>query len=127
MRVIDTLITDRKAGAKYNATDLNRMGAALNYIKDLLVGKCGFVVPWTAKTDWAVDDEPAASQMAAYLDCVKDCRAKLAVAIQAPETMARLTVDGANDIERILKEADQLIANIQAAWFYAGEVNAGEV
>ena len=123
------LLTCRDAVRRgaYNASDLNRVGAALNYIKALLVGQCGFLVDWTAKTDWTVSGEPTAGQMADYLSHVKDCRAKLAVAIQAPETMVRLTVDGANDIEKILVACDDTVKRIKLSFWYSGEIWCGEV
>lgn len=78
--VIDTLITDRTAadvarvhelavkgyagmtaaelaewlaGVKgaYNAVDLNRVGTALNYLRDRLTGVCGRDITWQAKTE----------------------------------------------------------------------------
>ena len=41
------------AGMKgaYNAVDLNRVGAALNYLRDLLTGVCGRDITWQAKTE----------------------------------------------------------------------------
>ena len=86
MSIIDTLITDRtqsdvtrwrtlhdrgwggmtegekaewSAGVKgaYNATDLNRVGEAIEYIADLF-GGFGFPMAITPKTDWAIKDIP---------------------------------------------------------------------
>lgn len=74
--IIDTLITDRTtsdvarvhelavkgyagmtaaelAGMKgaYNDVDLNRVGTALNYLRDRLTGVCGRDITWQAKTE----------------------------------------------------------------------------
>ena len=38
-----------------------------------------------------------------------------------------LTWSGANDIERILLDVEQLINNMAAAWYYSGDLYAGEV
>lgn len=41
------------AGMKgaYNAVDLNRVGTALNYLRDRLTGVCGRDITWQAKTE----------------------------------------------------------------------------
>ena len=38
MTIIDALVTDRTAGAYYNASDLNRVGEAMQYVAGLLNG-----------------------------------------------------------------------------------------
>ena len=35
----------------YNAVDLNRVGTALNYLRDRLTGVCGRDITWLAKTE----------------------------------------------------------------------------
>ena len=128
MNIIDTLITNR-TGGHYNATDLNRVGAAIAYIATRLT-TAGYSVPVTPKTDWVAGDIPSATQMAAYLADVAAIRAALAVRPTTPSTppdMDDLTVEEANDIERILADVDGLVSNMMAAYFYSGEIYSGEV
>lgn len=113
----------------YNAADLNRVGAALNYVRDRL-RSAGYAVSWTAKTDWTQQAEPTRSQMEKYLGCVADIRAKLAVTPDTPQPpgdMSGLTYQQANDIEKILVTVDDLITKMAQAWFLSGEIYSGEV
>ena len=140
--VIDTLITDRTeadverarglvakgfsamtadeqaewlTGMKgaYNASDLNRVGTALNYLAARLDAICGRSITWTAKTDWAVTDIATASQAAEYRQQIQDIRDALAYPAGTPDApeLTRLTYTGANDIERILVLCEDLIVN----------------
>lgn len=149
--VIDTLITDRTeadverarglaakgfsamtaneqaewlAGMKgaYNASDLNRVGTALNYLAAHLDTICGRSITWTAKADWAVTDIATASQAAEYRQQIQDIRDALTYPAGTPDApeLNRLTYTGANDIERILKLCETLIDNIIKAFRYTG-------
>ena len=62
----------------YNASDLNRVGTALNYLAARLSSICGKSITWTAKTDWAVTDIPAASQAETYRQRIQAIRDALA-------------------------------------------------
>lgn len=149
--IIDTLVTDRTqadvervkaleakgfaamtaaeraewlAGMKgaYNASDLNRVGTALNYLAARLSSICGRRITWTAKTDWAVTDIITASQAEAYRKQVQSIRDALAYPAETPDApqLGRLTYIGANDIERILVLCEELIDNITKAFRYTG-------
>lgn len=112
----------------YNHTDRNRVGAAIAYIAARLTA-AGYSVPVLPKTDWAVGDIPSAAQMAAYLADVATIRAALAVRSTTPPTpldMDDLTVEEANDIERILVDMDELITKMIAAYRHAGTFYAGQ-
>lgn len=149
--IIDTLITDRTqadvervrklaakgfstmtaaeqaewlAGMKgaYNASDLNRVGTALNYLAGRLASICGKSIAWTAKTDWAVTDIITASRAAEYRRQIQDIRDALAYPAGTPDVpqMARLTYIGANDIERILALCEDLIVNVAKSFRHTG-------
>lgn len=123
--------TEWNAGLKgaYNATDLNRVGSAVNYVAGRLNAQ-GYAVAVSPKIDWTFTDIPTPAQLAAYLADVSAIRAALAVYADTPETpadMKKLTYAEANDIERILLDVDALITNMMAAWYYAGELYSGEV
>ena len=113
----------------YNAADLNRVGAALNYLRDRLTGICGRDITWQAKTDWAQTDVITAEQGSAYHDQIIDVRAALTYPANAPDVpeIALLTYAGANDIERILTICETLVDHVIHAFRYTGaaECTAG--
>ena len=103
----------------YNASDLNRVGAAVAY-----------AVTVNPKQDWTGSDIPTAGQMAAYLRDVAALRGAIAVMASTPPTpdsANNLTWQEANNIEQILLDVDELLTRMAAAWFYSGELYAGEV
>lgn len=113
----------------YNAADLNRVGAAIQYVADRLTG-CGELIEVSPKTDWSESDVPTPSQLAHYLADVTAIRVALSVfptTPEAPPDMEGFTYDEANNIEQILQDVDLLITNMSLAWFYCGEVYSGEV
>lgn len=149
--IIDTLITDRTqadvervkalaakgyagmtaaelaewlAGMKgaYNASDLNRVGTALNYLAVRLASICGKSITWTAKTDWTVTDIPADSQAETYRRQIQDIRDALAYPAGTPDApqLGRLTYTDANNIERILKLCEDLIVNVAKSFRHTG-------
>jgi hypothetical protein len=112
------------AGMKgaYNASDLNRVGTALNYLAGRLASICGNSITWTAKTDWAVTDIPVASQAETYRRQIQDIRDALAYPAGTPDApqLGRLTYTDANNIERILKLCEDLIVNVAKSFRHTG-------
>lgn len=133
---INTLVTDRTAAdvaagtdkGYYNATDLNRVGEAVAHIAERFTGY-GYAVTVNPKADWSESDTPTASQMETYRLNIASLRAVIAVMAATPETperMRALDYVKANDIERILQDLDTLITNMEQAWFFSGDLYAGE-
>lgn len=131
------LITDRTQSdvdsgtdkGYYNATDLNRVGAAVAYIAERFNGM-GYIVEVSPRTDWQESDLPTETELVAYLADVSVLRAVIAVmqsTPKVPESMKFLDYVRANDIEKILSDIDTLITNIQKSWYFSGELFAGEV
>lgn len=149
--IIDTLVTDRTqadvervqalaakgfagmtaaeqaewlAGMKgaYNASDMNRVGTALNYLVARLDTICGRSITWTAKTDWSVTDIATPAQAETYRKQIQGVRDALTYPADTPDApaLSRLTYASANDIERILKLCETLIDNIIKAFRYTG-------
>lgn len=106
----------------YNASDLNRVGTALNYLAGRLGPICGKIITWTAKTDWTVTDIATASQAETYRQQIQDIRDALAYPAGTPDApeLARLTYTDANNIERILKLCEDLIINVAKSFRYTG-------
>lgn len=132
-----TLITDRskmdvmKGTEKgfYNASDLNRVGAAVEYLAQRL-DECGVMVAVAPKLDWQMSDIPTAEQMVQYLDDVAALRSALPTAEstpKAPTSMSGLDWMKANAIEQILVDLDGTLNRIPLGYVYSGEIYAGEV
>ena len=133
---IKTLIIDRTAAdvssgtdkGYYNATDLNRVGAAVKYIAERFTGY-GYAVTVNPKTDWTEDNVPTRKQLETYRRNIAELRRQLTVMAatpETPETMRALNYVKANNIERILQDLDTLITNMEQAWFFSGDLYAGE-
>ena len=113
----------------YNASDLNRVGAAVEYIAGRFAA-LGYACPVTVKKDWLTSDAPTASQLETYRQNIVTLRSRIAVmqsTPEAPASMAGLNYVKANNIEQILLDLDALITNITKSWCFSGEVYAGEV
>lgn len=132
-----SLITDRTRAdvvnqtekGFYNASDLNRVGAAVQYVAERFAAQ-GYAVTVSPKTDWLASDIPTASELETYRQNIASLRALLAVmptTPEAPDSMAGLTYTEANDIEQILLDLDTLLTNAALAWYQSGEIYAGEV
>ena len=115
----------------YNVSDLNRVGEALNYLRDRLAAASYLSkVAFIAKTDWTEADIPTTSNLFDYLRYVSVIREALAQYATTPATptyTGGLDYQEANNIEKILVDVDQLITNMQAHRYYCGELFCGEV
>ena len=119
------------AGLKgaYNATDLNRVQSAMTYLADLF-NAYGYNVVLRPTNQWEIGQMPTAEDMVAYLSNLDQLRGALTVYATTPIVpgdMSNLTYQEANNIEQILVDLDQLLANMAQAWFDAGEIYCGEV
>lgn len=115
----------------YNTSDLNRVGAALNYVRDRLIDASYLPVnAFTAKTDWNVLGLPTEADLTYYLNCVRQVReamAQFATTPPTPEDTGALDYNEANNIEKILIDVDILISNMLAGRYFCGELYSGEV
>lgn len=137
MSIIDTLVTDRTradvdAGndkGTYKASDLNRVGAAMNYVAARLREQ-GYDPHISPKTDWKDDDWVDPSAQAVYLGDLAELRKQFTMLASTPEVppdLEKLNYIEANSIEQILVDIDALLTNIAAGWLYSGEIYSGEV
>lgn len=113
----------------YNDSDLNRVGAAVQYVAERFAAQ-GYAVTVSPKTDWLASDIPTASELETYRQNIASLRALLAVmptTPEAPDSMRFLDYIKANNIEQILLDLDTLLTNAALAWYQSGEIYAGEV
>ena len=111
----------------YNASDMNRVGAAMVYIDNRMTAE-GYPARVSPNTAWAMSDKPRAANWRHYLDDMRRIRA--AMPMDAPEIgdalYGRIEYGGANDIEKILVIANETLTRIVKDYYYAGELFAGE-
>ena len=151
MSILDTLITDRTqadearaaelsakglagmslaerteylSGMKgaYNATDLNRVTQAMEYIAERLRGY-GYSAEISHAKTWSMADIPTPTEMAGYLADLSVLRGVLSVppnTPNAPTDMENLTVQEANDIERILVDVDRALGLMAQSFLRCG-------
>lgn len=137
MSIIVTLITDRTQAdvdsrngkGTYNASDLNRVAAAMNYVAGRLES-AGYDPHISPKTDWKDDGWVDQAAQVVYLGYLSELRSQFAMmqtTPPVPNDMEKLTYQEANDIEKILEDIDRLLTNASQAWFYSGDIYASEV
>lgn len=121
----------------YNVSDLNRVGNAIVYLRDRL-RNYGYSVNVTPKTNWAITDAPTVAQLKKYLADVSAIRGAVGELSSLPEVPVRiypsgagksdgLTIEKANDIERMLSQLDSAITKMLSSWWGCGEIGCGEV
>lgn len=115
--------------AYYDYTDCTRVEAAVDYIAARLAEN-DYAVTLAAAQTWSNGDEPTAAQWDAYLARVAVIRAALPALDSTPAVPADWeapTLGKANDIEQILVDTDAAVSRMEASWYYAAEISAGEV
>lgn len=111
----------------YNASDLNRVGAAVEYIAGRFAS-LGYACPVTVKKDWLTSDAPTASQLETYRQNIVTLRSRIAVmqsTPEAPASMAGLNYVKANNIEMILLTLNFILNHIPAAVRHCGVTVCG--
>lgn len=114
----------------YNVSDLNRVGIALNYVRDRLI-EAGYLEwgAFAARINWASSDVPTVDDLTKYLSYVSIVREALSQFTTTPPTPTNtgaLDYAEANAIEQIIIDVDKLISNMLAARHFCGELYAGE-
>ena len=115
----------------YNASDMNRVGAAVRYVANRLNAE-GYGAYVSPKTDWQMEDIVRQNDWNKYLDEVPHLRRKLTLMRTTPQITDGMysglkSYAEANAIEQILVDLDWMLTNIIRNYIYAGEVFAGEV
>lgn len=116
----------------YNKDDLNRVGEALNYLRDRLneANYLTYQTTFSAVTNWTVASIPTAEDLTHYLKCVSNVREAMAQFETTPPTptdTGALNYEEANNIEKILIDIETLINNMIAARHFCGDIYAGEL
>jgi len=125
--IIDTLVTNRTSGY-YNLEDLNRVGAAVVYVRNRLIS-AGVSIAVAPKTDWSLPDIPTIAQMEQYrldISAIRTVISNDTAVPTPPKSMEKLTAEEANDIEKILLDADAMLTRLISAYQHCGPLRAGQ-
>ena len=119
-------LAEWRSGMKgtYNAADLNRVSACMEYLRELLEG-LGYSVPGYAQQGitWTDSSTPTAGQLAQYLanvQALRDVIAEAQFSADLPQSMVVLTYVGANAVEQILTEINAYLSAMQAVFLRSG-------
>lgn len=122
--------TEWNAGLKgaYKYSDLNRVGQACADMYAALT-EAGYAVPgYTAlPINWARGDRPTPADLQTYLATVAAIKAALPTATPIPSTMRRITVEDANNIEKMLLEVEDILNRIARTYVRSGVYHSGAV
>lgn len=120
-------VTARNSKGVYQAVDLNRVGAAVEYLQKRLFAS-GVLADVSPRTDWTDSMWISAGEAQVYLDNVKTMRAALAMpkgTPTAPDDMEKLTYAEANHIEMFLVILDALLTDMVFAYRHCGVTTCG--
>ena len=122
-------VRDGMAKGYYRHTDLNRVQAAVAYLRGIYASYGYDTIPSYTLPTWAENDIPRREQGDAYIRAVRslDGLVPMPGKPALPASPDRLDYIGANAIERFLAMTEDTLERISEAWFYCGEVFAGEV
>jgi hypothetical protein len=112
----------------YNYTDLNRVEAAAVYVANRLK-EFGYDLAIQPVKTWSMEDKPNKADFDRYFRNIAQIRAAIAVwksTPEAPDGVVGFDVNQANALEQILVDVDQILDKIKAAWFFLGDLYAGE-
>lgn len=123
--ILDTLVTNRGSSAAYGAEDLNRVYEAASYLAERLLPE-GYALQLSVMPQWAQTDIPSLEQMNGYLKNVRQIKEAVSAATRIPASMNKSQYTDWNNIERVLLEADTLITQMIAAYYFVGDCYSGE-
>lgn len=127
------LSTEQKAeyllGLKgaYSYVDFNRVENAVSYISELLAAH-GYPNTVNVKTDWTAEDIQNFKEIQRYIDNIAELKNKYYSNVEGdlPTTSNWLTIDGANYIEKVLVNIEDLLKNMEQYFVYSGVSNCGQ-
>lgn len=131
MSILDTLITGRVPGATYDWTDMNRVAEAMEYVAERL-RSCGWNITVNPRR-FTREDFPSEAVFEHYIKQIRKLHNTLTLFLTTPAVpgVSRgrpyMTVQEANDIEKILLDIEDMVRRTEAAYYYSGDVFAGEV
>lgn len=124
---VQSYLNEVQKGA-YTYRDLNRVEAAVSYIASRLKA-FGYTLILQTVENWTAGDKPNKEDFDRYFGNIAQLRSVISVWRDTPESPASIAgfdVNKANALEQILKDVDQILNHMQAAWFFSGDLFPGE-
>ena len=113
----------------YNISDMNRVELAVQELSGRLT-ELGYTPPaLQTKTTWSTVDVPTKADFDRYfgnVDALKQVLPSFPSSPATPTTAQRFDYQKANDLEKILLDIDVAITNLKKAWYFTGDIFAGE-
>lgn len=109
----------------YNYTDLNRIETWCEYLANLL-NSYSYPVSITIKKNWNMSDLPNVNDMERIRSNINAIKTAFHAYTDVPENLNYMTIEKANDIEKILSEIDFLTKNMISSFRYSNTFNSGE-
>ena len=113
----------------YNFSDMNRVELAVQELSRRLT-ELGFTPPaLQTKTTWSNADVPTKADFDRYfgnVDALKQVLPTFPSTPATPTTADRFDYQKANDLEKILLDIDVATTNLKKAWYFTGDIFAGE-
>lgn len=128
MSIINELVTNRTPGAAYGWTDMNRVAEAMEYIAARL--RANGLDVTVATRRFTREDFPTPAVMEQYLAQLSRLRQALTLwAVTPPVPLVSrgkdyMTVQEANDIEKILVDVDEVLKLMAGSWIRCGSPTA---
>ena len=113
----------------YNYTDLNRVNAAVAYLGEMM-NAMGYRAALYPTREWTAADIPTETDISQYVQNIQNIRKAfymISTMPNAPASAMNFTHVDANNIEKILLDAEMLLSKIPAGYKYSGEMYGGDV
>lgn len=121
---------DSNLKGAYNASDLNRVSEAAQWLWQRLQWHGNRGNPINVRTDWENADIPTQTEAEDYIGAVHNIFDSLELPASVPEPPAStdgLTFQGANNIERGFQMINDEVERLEIGWFYTGDIYCSEV
>lgn len=111
----------------YSYTDFNRVENAVTYLSELLK-TYGYPNSVNVKTNWTSEDMQKVSEIQRYIDNIAELKNKYYTSVEGtmPTTATWLTVEGANYLEKLLANIEEIIINMTQNFIHCGVANCGQ-
>lgn len=111
-------VTEGNSKGYYAASDLNRVGYAMDYLATIIRGY-GYTLEVHTKTDWTDEDWKLTGEMVKYLQSLNNLKGVFSTLIELPKTMEKIDYVDANNIELLLLTIDETITRVVAGFIRA--------
>lgn len=108
-------VAEQNPKGYYAASDLNRVGYAMDYLANIIRGY-GYTLEVHTKTDWTDEDWKLTGEMVKYLQSLNNLKAVFSTLVELPETMEKIDYRDANNIEQLLLTIDETIVRVVAGF-----------